>query len=210
MGGGHGFLGTVGPEVVAGNHRPVFLEPPYERERQPPFIRRLRVGDLGEEGWRVRDQKSLGLLNAERKGLSGHLTSGIAAKAHAGVMRLVHEVVGDLYTRRRKKRKIRELRGPFTSFRKSNPRHPRITELEIAHFAKNHREEERLLRIIQTDGWRRVLATVDPASTPRLSKIIRKMDGRENKALTFQRAAPIHHAGAIYMGVQEKCEILAL
>ena len=200
---------TVGEEEVVGNHRPVFLSLPYERERWPPVVRRLKVGEVDAEDWDRRDQRLLSLLDHKRRGAQQHLARGNVTTAFTEMTRVMEEVISDLYTRRPKKQRLRELKDLFEEFCKQNAKHPKVTEYKIVHYAGNVREEERLMREIQADGWKRMLATVDPANTTRLYKLIRKMGGRENKVFTYQCALPIRQGGEIYTGTKEKCEVLA-
>ena len=53
------------------------------------------------------------------------------------------------------------------------------------------------------------MATVDPANTSRLYRMLQRMDGRERETFTFQCPAPIHSKSKIDTGPTEKCEVLA-
>ena len=147
------YPGATGPTQEAGNRHPILLSIPYGRERRPPFVSKVRVQGLSEEDWHRRNTAVGQQLVADQAVITEHLIRGNATKAHGVISGIIRKKPRDLYTRKPKRgRDGATLDDPFALFCQQNRAHPRLLDLRIAHYAERHGEEEKLLRLIHTEG----------------------------------------------------------
>ena len=202
------YPGETGDQEEVGNRHPVYLKLPYGASPQPHPIRRLHIKGIADEDWKKRNQRLGELILAQEAALGALEAKGDATRIYEMLLKHTNQVVGDLYTRK-KSRKQERAADLFAQFCKQHAKHPKITELEIYHHAKNVKAEEQLMNSILREEWRGYLARVKPCNTTGIYKYIRKKDGRESGTFAHQCSAPIIEEGKVYTNPKEKCEKIA-